>query len=272
MVMVSQGLVPLTALVICTGENMRQPAGEPSLSFGSGGVRVQNTVFSVAVSSLLSYSRLLFSSRSGKVHSRNRQANFQVCKMNIVTPALRFPVMAELGTRVQAVKNEQFREEESLQVQGPPPFLPLLLRGTVIHGFGRGSRKMGVPTANLAFEEVAHEVEEAGSAAWGVYCGWAQVPSVTGASVLPMVMNIGPRPTFDTGAPSIEVHILHEVGRDFYGEELRAVAGEYLRPQMKFASIDALVKQIMDDISTAKELLQTHKLVALRTHSLFCAS
>eukprot|EP00270_Netrium_digitus_P002630 TRINITY_DN1299_c0_g1_i1.p1 TRINITY_DN1299_c0_g1~~TRINITY_DN1299_c0_g1_i1.p1 ORF type:complete len:265 (-),score=35.23 TRINITY_DN1299_c0_g1_i1:207-977(-) len=256
MVMVSQGLVPLTALVICTGENMRQPAGEPSLSFGSGGVRVQNTVFSVAVSSLLSYSRLLFSSRSGKGE----------------LSALRFPVMAELGTRVQAVKNEQFREKESLPVQGAPPFLPLLLRGTVIHGFGRGSRKMGVPTANLAFEEVAHEVEEAGSAAWGVYCGWAQVPSVTGASVLPMVMNIGPRPTFDTGAPSIEVHILHEVGRDFYGEELRAVAGEYLRPQMKFASIDALVKQIMDDISTAKELLQTHKLVALRTHSLFCAS
>jgi hypothetical protein len=64
------------------------------------------------------------------------------------------------------------------------------LPGKVQPGYGRGSKKLGFPTANLpqfdselSFYEVAN----------GVYCGWA---SVQGRGTVPCVVNVGRSPTF----------------------------------------------------------------------------
>lgn len=67
----------------------------------------------------------------------------------------------------------------------------LLLVGNVTKGYGRGSKKLGVPTANLPYfdsELSTHAVER------GVYFGWAKVQGES--NLYPIVANIGKSPTF----------------------------------------------------------------------------
>lgn len=59
----------------------------------------------------------------------------------------------------------------------PPPLpsglLPRLLASPVIHGFGRGSKQLGIPTANLDMQVVGQQVEALPT---GIYYGWAYLP------------------------------------------------------------------------------------------------
>ncbi|KAF3061403.1 Riboflavin kinase [Daldinia childiae] len=54
---------------------------------------------------------------------------------------------------------------------GPEPPYPLRMEGTVISGFGRGSKELGIPTANLPVDSVA--TPWIASAKSGVYFGYA---------------------------------------------------------------------------------------------------
>jgi FAD synthase len=62
---------------------------------------------------------------------------------------------------------------------------PLLMSGPVVKGFGRGSKELGIPTANLD----AAALPEAATCHTGVYYGWASVGS--SPRVYQMVMSIG---------------------------------------------------------------------------------
>ncbi len=77
------------------------------------------------------------------------------------------------------------------------------------------------------------------------------------ASDLPIlngVMNVGCRPTVDGQQPTIEIHLLDWSG-DLYGETLSASLVEFLRPEQKFADLDALKTQIQTDCDLARKLL-----------------
>mmetsp|Transcript_44607 Transcript_44607/g.111914 ORF Transcript_44607/g.111914 Transcript_44607/m.111914 type:complete len:457 (-) Transcript_44607:313-1683(-) len=142
------------------------------------------------------------------------------------------------------------------------PAAPLYLQGDVTTGFGRGSRQMGVPTANLPPEPLVDAIESLPN---GVYFGWAQLVGGAGSDgdVHKMVMNIGQRPTCeDGGGRTVEVHVLHAYGADFYGERMKALAMGYLRPEMKFDGFPALVARIRADIGIAKYMLDTDGLAA----------
>jgi len=88
--------------------------------------------------------------------------------------------------------------------QIPPGFAmptPVALAGTVVKGFGRGSRDLAVPTANIDPAPLQGVV---GKLPRGVFFGWAKLevgpgePAEDGA-VHKMVMNVGRRPTVNTG-------------------------------------------------------------------------
>jgi FAD synthase len=64
---------------------------------------------------------------------------------------------------------------------------PLLLSGEVVKGFGRGSKELGVPTANLPVEALGNVLDDIPA---GVYYGWASVGS-DGSAPCKMVMSIG---------------------------------------------------------------------------------
>lgn len=73
-------------------------------------------------------------------------------------------------------------------------------------------------------------------------------------SILNGVMNVGCRPTVDGKQPTIEIHLLDWSG-DLYGQTLSASLVEFLRPEQKFADLDALKTQIQADCDVARRLL-----------------
>jgi riboflavin kinase/FMN adenylyltransferase len=122
---------------------------------------------------------------------------------------------------------------------------PFRLAGTVVEGAKRG-RQIGIPTANVAVWE------ERATPAVGVYACWA----VHGGQKARAAVNIGFRPTFEGGEPRpiIEAHLL-DFAEDLYGQSLALDFVARLRPETKFAGVEALVQQIRRDIEATREIL-----------------
>jgi riboflavin kinase/FMN adenylyltransferase len=68
------------------------------------------------------------------------------------------------------------------------------------------------------------------------------------------MMNIGHRPTVNGTHPSVEVHLLDWSG-DLYGHTLTVQLEKFLRPEQKFASLEALKEQIQADCVLARSVL-----------------
>ncbi|KAK9085089.1 hypothetical protein Sjap_025500 [Stephania japonica] len=76
-------------------------------------------------------------------------------------------------------------------IDGTLPIEPWYIGGPVIKGYGRGSKVLGVPTANLPTEGYSTTLSEKAS---GVYFGWARLSS---RGIYKMVMSIGWNPYFN---------------------------------------------------------------------------
>ena len=132
---------------------------------------------------------------------------------------------------------------------------PVRLKSTVVHGFKRGSKQLGFPTANLHVPTIESQIEGLKS---GVYFGWAKVNFKDGSRQdefgkhpRKVVVNIGERPSFEDGSNiTIEVHVMdYEGGEDFYGEEMCVILLGFIRAEMKFDGIDMLIGRIKQDVS-----------------------
>ncbi|KYQ91319.1 hypothetical protein DLAC_08265 [Tieghemostelium lacteum] len=141
---------------------------------------------------------------------------------------------------------------------------PLHFKGKIIKGFGRGSKELGIPTANLPIEDYEEQLREIPV---GVYYGFANVEGLNNDKVYPMAMSIGWNPFYKNTKKTIEVHLIEKFDRDFYGKELKAIALGYIRPMCTFNSLDELIKAIQKDIEISKESLQTQS--EYQTNSFF---
>jgi riboflavin kinase / FMN adenylyltransferase len=121
---------------------------------------------------------------------------------------------------------------------------PYTLTGTIGQGQQLG-RTLGFPTANLRV------AAEKFIPAQGVYRVLMQGP----AFVEPQlgVMNIGQRPTVNGHRLTIEIHVLDWSG-DLYGHTVTVHLQQFLRPEQKFASLEALKAQIAHDCQAARML------------------
>ncbi len=118
-----------------------------------------------------------------------------------------------------------------------------LVTGEVIHGYGRGSRKLGFPTANLKTPNVLCPKP-------GIYAVFAHHYGRR----YPAVANLGWNPTFHDQKFSFEVHILN-FDEDIYGHHLRVDFVERLRDEMTFRGPRELADQIRRDVEQAKIIL-----------------
>ncbi|KAH8857961.1 Riboflavin kinase isoform 4 [Schistosoma japonicum] len=121
--------------------------------------------------------------------------------------------------------------------------------GKVVHGFGRGSKQLGIPTgllyviinffpayiANLE-EFIVDQIPD--SVKNGIYFGWAKLNNTP---VYKMVMSIGWNPYFKNAKRSMEVHILHHFEENFYGDTIKLIAVKFSRPELDFPSISKFV-------------------------------
>lgn len=120
------------------------------------------------------------------------------------------------------------------------------LVGTVVKGQQLG-RTIGFPTANLQLPPEKFLPRQ------GVY-SVRVAGTLFGASESVLgVMNIGNRPTVDGVKQTLEVHILDWSG-DLYGQTLTVYLEAFLRPEQKFASLDALKAQIQADCEAARRV------------------
>lgn len=141
--------------------------------------------------------------------------------------------------------------------------LPFFAKGIVIKGFGRGSKDLGIPTANFSnevIETIPSEMET------GIYYGFA---NIDGGPVYKMVMSIGWNPFFKNVQKSMETHIIHNFPDDFYGSLLKVCITGYIRPEQSYDSLDALIAAIKADIDYAETHLDLPELSQLQKHSFF---
>ena len=68
------------------------------------------------------------------------------------------------------------------------------------------------------------------------------------------VASFGRRPTFDNGAPLLEVFLFDFKG-DLYGATLDVAFIAFIRDELKFDGIEALVRQMDDDSARARAAL-----------------
>lgn len=169
------------------------------------------------------------------------------------------------------------------EVTGKSLKSPWLLKGEVIKGFGRGSKELGIPTANLDAKCLAEagvddqpkakegSTGEHGGVVSGIYCGYACLPKAEEGSassgVHPMVMSVGWNPFYKNKERTVEPWILHDFGRDFYGEELRLVVCSYIRPEQNFTSLEALVERIHEDANVTRRTLALEEHASLGSHA-----
>lgn len=113
--------------------------------------------------------------------------------------------------------------------------------GTVVRGDDLG-KKIGFPTANLS----AHNEQFPPN---GVYV----VEAMLDGAAYPAAANLGSRPTVNSGksARVLEIHLL-DFDCDIYGKDLEVRFIRYLRPEQKFANVDALTLQIEADVKQAR--------------------
>jgi len=137
---------------------------------------------------------------------------------------------------------------------------PFYTKGEVIHGFGRGSKELGIPTANFAEDVVDHLPSDVQT---GIYYGWARVDD---GEVHKMVLSVGWNPYFKNEKKSMETHIMHEFDADFYGACLRILITGYLRPEENYNSLDELITAIQNDINNAKNNLDSPDQINLKNY------
>jgi len=123
---------------------------------------------------------------------------------------------------------------------------PHRLDGVVVHGEKRG-REIGYPTANLG------KIEGQTIPADGVYAGWLTV----GINFWPAAISIGTNPTFEGArGRQVEAYALDQEGLDLYDKNASIEFGWYLRPTLKFDSLEELLVQMKKDCDQARELTE----------------
>jgi riboflavin kinase/FMN adenylyltransferase len=116
---------------------------------------------------------------------------------------------------------------------------PFILEGAVVTGDRRG-RDLGFPTANVVPDD---ELVPPGH---GVYAAFANGH--------PAAVNVGVRPTFETGRGLLVEAYLIDHDEDLYGKQLRVAFIRRLRGERRFPSAEELVAQMHEDVTEAREV------------------
>lgn len=120
------------------------------------------------------------------------------------------------------------------------------IEGVVVGGEQRG-RVLGYPTANMHLDGL-HLPK------LGVYAVLVDVLDGPHKGSYHGAASMGVRPMFGENAPNLETFIFDFSG-DLYGSTLSVGLVDYLRPELKFDSLDALIQQMDADCATARNIL-----------------
>lgn len=125
------------------------------------------------------------------------------------------------------------------------------IEGPVLHGEKRG-KGFGFPTANMALDGLL--VPKAGVYAVRVriLSGPRMGEEHDGAA------SIGVRPTFGDNAPNIETYLI-DFDDDLYDQTLSVALIAFIRPELKFDSVDDLIRRMEQDVDEVRAALARHE-------------
>lgn len=121
---------------------------------------------------------------------------------------------------------------------------PFMLQGEVVGGDKRG-RALGFPTANLVPDDALV------CPGHGVYAAFANGHAAA--------VNVGVRPTFETGRGILIEAYLIDFEADLYGEQLRVAFAERLRGERRFGSAEDLIAQMHRDVADARKVCESYQ-------------
>ncbi|MGH6818479.1 MAG: bifunctional riboflavin kinase/FAD synthetase [Methylovirgula sp.] len=121
---------------------------------------------------------------------------------------------------------------------------PYFVIGKVIHGEKRG-KALGFPTANMRLDPSVRLHH-------GIYAVEVGIGEVAYGGVA----SFGTRPTFDDGAPLLEVFVFDFSG-DLYGKTIDVAFIGFIRDELKFASPEELIAQMRRDAEKARKFLSS---------------
>jgi riboflavin kinase/FMN adenylyltransferase len=130
--------------------------------------------------------------------------------------------------------------EQAMRCMGAP----FMLEGEVVSGDRRG-RELGFPTANLVPDD------SLAVPGHGVYAAFANGH--------PAAVNVGIRPTFETGRGLLVEAYLIDFDQDLYGQNLRVAFVRRLRGEKRFPGRDELVEAMRADVAEAREVCASFK-------------
>jgi riboflavin kinase/FMN adenylyltransferase len=116
---------------------------------------------------------------------------------------------------------------------------PFMVEGTVVTGDQRG-RELGFPTANLVPDD------RLAIPGHGVYAAFA--------NGVPAAVNVGIRPTFETGRGVLIETYLIDREEDLYGSTMRVAFVERLRGERRFPAVEELIAQMRIDVEDARRV------------------
>lgn len=120
------------------------------------------------------------------------------------------------------------------------------IEGEVIGGEQRG-RELGYPTANMSIDGL-HQPKH------GVYAVLVDVMDGPHKGSYHGAASLGVRPMFGENTANLETFIFDFSG-DLYGANLSVALVDYLRPELKFDGLDALITQMDADCAQARNIL-----------------
>jgi riboflavin kinase/FMN adenylyltransferase len=116
---------------------------------------------------------------------------------------------------------------------------PFMVEGVVVKGDQRG-RELGFPTANIVPDD------RLAIPGHGVFAAFA--------NGVPAAVNVGVRPTFESGRGVLIETYLIDREEDLYGKTLRVAFVERLRGEKRFPGADELIAQMRRDVEDAKRV------------------
>ncbi len=120
------------------------------------------------------------------------------------------------------------------------------IEGEVLHGEERG-RELGYPTANMSVDGL-HLPK------LGVYAVLVDILTGPHAGSYHGAASLGVRPMFGENRPNLETFLFDFKG-DLYGQHLSVALVDFLRPELKFDGLPALITQMDTDCQKAREIL-----------------
>ncbi|MBY8828660.1 bifunctional riboflavin kinase/FAD synthetase [Hephaestia mangrovi] len=177
---------------------------------------------------------------------KGRGGNIQVLAQLGAKHGFSVDTVGAVADHGQAVSSSRIRE--LLQAGDPRAAAELLTRpfaiqGVVEHGDKRG-RTIGYPTANLSLGTYLRP-------RYGIYAVRGRLPD---GRVLDGAASLGIRPTFDPPKELLEPYFFDFAG-DLYGQTIEVELIDFLRPEAKFDSLEALTAQMEADCERARAIL-----------------